>query len=41
MTTETPSTGRGDPLYLRARQLVLFRRDPGIANLQRALRIGY
>ena len=41
MTTATPPTGRDDPLYLRARQLVLFRRDPGIATLQRALRIGH
>ena len=41
MTTETPFAGRDDPLYLRARQLVLFRRDPGIATLQRALRIGH
>jgi len=30
-----------DPLYLRARQSVLHRRDASIASLQRALRIGY
>ena len=41
MTTTTPPTGRNDPLYPRARQSVLFRRDAGIAHLQRALRIGY
>ena len=41
MTTATSPTGRDDPLYLRARQIVLFRRDPGIATLQRALRIGH
>lgn len=41
MATDTPPTGRDDPLYPRARQSVLFRRDPGIAALQRALRIGY
>ena len=41
MTTTPPPAGRDDPLYLRARQLVLFRRDPSIAFLQRALRIGH
>lgn len=41
MNIPTPPTGRDDPLYLRARQVVLFRRDPGIATLQRALRIGH
>ena len=41
MKTTTPPTCRNDPLYSRARQSVLFRRDAGIANLQRALRIGY
>ena len=41
MKTTTPPTCRNDPLYTRARQSVLFRRDAGIANLQRALRIGY
>ena len=41
MNTPTPSAGRDDPLYPRARQLVLFRRDPGIATLQRTLRIGH
>ena len=39
MTTSPPPAGRDDPLYLRARQSVLFRRDPGIATLQRSLRI--
>ena len=41
MTTSPPPAGRDDPLYLRARQSVLFRRDPGIATLQRSLRIGH
>lgn len=36
-----PLAGRDDPLYLRARQSVLYRRDPSIAALQRALRIGH
>ena len=40
-TATTPPTGRNDPLYPRARQHVLFDGDPGIARLQRALRIGY
>ena len=41
MTSNTLPTGRRDPLYLRARQLVLFYQDAGIARLQRTLRIGY
>lgn len=41
MSISAPHTGRDDPLYPRARQLVLFRRDPGLATLQRALRIGH
>ena len=41
MTTQTPPAGRDDPLYLRARQLVLFHGDAGIARLQRLLGIGY
>ena len=41
MNTTPPSIGRDDPLYLRARQSVLFHRDPGIATLQRSLRIGH
>mgnify|MGYP000844005947 FL=1 len=39
MTTHT--TDRSDPLYLRARQSVLFQRDASIATLQRTLRIGH
>lgn len=41
MTTDTPSTGRNDPLYPRARQSVLFHRDASIAKLQRSLRINH
>ena len=39
MTTHT--TDRSDPLYLRARQSVLFHRDASVATLQRKLRIGH
>lgn len=41
MTTDNRPTGRDDPLYPRARQSVLFQRDPSIAKLQRILRINY
>ena len=41
MTTETPPAGRGDALYQRARQLVLFHGDANIARLQRRFRIGH
>lgn len=41
MTHKTLPTGRSDPLYLHARQLVLFYKDSSIARLQRSLRIGY
>ncbi|MGE4329661.1 Sir2 family NAD-dependent protein deacetylase [Diaphorobacter sp.] len=41
MTQPTPPAGRSDPLYLHARQLVLFHGDARIARLQRALRIGH
>ena len=41
MTTPTASEGRNDPLYLHARQHMLYRSDTSIAQLQRALRIGY
>ena len=41
MTNPAPPTNRSDPLYLHARQLVLFHGDASIARLQRALRIGH
>lgn len=41
MTTEIPSAGRGDALYQRARQLVLFHGDAHLARLQRRLRISH
>ena len=41
MTTETPPAGRGDALYQRARQLVLFHGDANIARLQRRFRISH
>lgn len=36
-----PTLHDKDPLYLHARQLVLFHNDPSISLLQRRLRIGY
>ena len=41
MTTETPPAGRGDALYQRARQLVLFQGDASIARLQRRFHISH
>ncbi len=41
MTTNTARADLSDPLYLRARQSVLFHRDASVATLQRKLHIGH